>query len=97
MSVKAYCGPIDPQGYGGDPVDSLAIGVVVKIFNSEGPGSDEQSLTLNLPLGGTEMDLCDMMYEQIVERCNAMSWPVPTSDDVFCLRSLPISKEYSIS
>ena len=97
MSVKAYCGAINPLGYGGDPVDALAIEVAIKIFNTDGPGVDEQSVTLNLPLGGTEMDLCTMMYQSIVDRCNTLSWPVPTTDDVFCIRSIPISREYLIS
>jgi len=97
MSVKAYIGTPSPTGYSGDPIDSLAFAVVIKTLNTEGPGFDEYSVSVNLPIGGTEMELCELLYQEVVSRCQYLSWTEPTMDEVFCVPSVPVSREFAIS
>jgi len=88
--TKGFCGVWDPQGYSGNPVDTFTIYVPYKVFNDDGPGAEEGSMTLNVPLTATEEDICEAMYQEIAAFCTGLSWPVPDRMNMYCYMPHPM-------
>ena len=85
MSIRVCCGVIQPQGYSGDPVDTFTIYIPLKLFNTDGPQAEEDSLTVAAPVGVSAGALADMVYDGVVAKCQALSWAAPTRAEVFCI------------
>lgn len=85
MGIRVFCDHANFMGYQNDPVDMFSLIVHFSIYYHDGgaPMSDAGDAIVNVPIGGTAAGALADVYQQIKDRCSALSWPEPAKHEIY--------------
>lgn len=85
MGIRVFCEPATITGYQGSPVSDFALNVHFNIYYHDGSTATVESgdASISVPIGGTAPEVLAEIYQDIKDRCTALSLPEPAKYEVY--------------